>query len=184
MQTPHPWELDEPDISSLTLNWPNNWNDLLELCEQEAMDLARQLIDMGVDIRAKDKMSRSVLWHACHRSWLKSIPWLLDKSLNLNERDTDGISCFEAGSLSLERYTIEPMLSRGYDVNTQDRNGDTTLHKCARDPRENARYSSVIYHLIINGGDPDLKNKAGVSLRMMAKESKGLTNTLEWAEDD
>lgn len=181
---PEPWELDEPDISSLALNRPSNWNELLELSEQEVMDLAGQLPEIGADIMAKDNMGRSVLWHACHRSWLKSIPWLLDKGLDIGERDKDGISCFEAGCLSHEGYTIEPMLSRGYDVNTQDRNGDTALHKCARDREENSRYSSMIFHLIKNGADPDLENDAGISFRMMARENKELAFILKWAEKD
>lgn len=122
------------------------------------------------------------LWHAFHESWLKSIPWLLDKSLDIGERDKDRISCFEAGCLRHESYTFEPVLSRGFDVNTRDRNGDTALHKCARDPKEANRYSNVIYHLIINGSDPNLKNQDGVSLRMMAKENSELAFTLEYAE--
>lgn len=103
--------------------------------------------------------------------------------LDLGDRDHDAISCFEAGCLSRESYTVEPMLSRGYDVNTRDRNGDTALLKSARDPKQSQKFSSVIFHLIRNGADPDMRNDSGVSLRMMAKENVGLAFTLRMAED-
>lgn len=170
-------ELDDPDRWRLGWKRPGNWNDLLELCEHEAMTLASQLIETGTDIRVKDKMGRSVLWHACHRSWLEAIPWLLDRALDLNERDRDGISCFEAECLSHESCTIGTMLSRGFDVNARDRNGDTALHKCARDREENSRYSSVVFHLIRNGADPDLKNASGISFQMMTRENRALART-------
>lgn len=181
---PHVWELDDPGCRRFGWNRPNNWNALLELCEQEALELAEQLINMGASTGLKDNMGRSVLWHACHRSWLKTIPWLLDMGLDLEERDRNGISCFDAGCLSHESYTIGPMLSRGFDVNTRDRNGDTALHKCARDPEEVRGYSSVIFHLIKNGADPDQKNKNGISFRMIAKENEHLACTLKWAEKE
>lgn len=146
------------------------------MIDDDVMQFAVELTRKGADIRAKDEMARSVLWHACCRSWLKSIPWLVGFGLDINDRDREGTSAFDAGCLHGERINVEAMLAIQPEIDAQDANGDTALIKCARkriETKESPVYSSIIA-LINAGADPDIENYKGESFRKLAENDPSL----------
>lgn len=188
--TRHSWfpqidDFEEKTQWEFNLNRPDNWNDLLKLSDDDALALAIVLIEKGADIHAKDNMGRTALWHACSMCWAKSIPFLVKLGLNINERDKEENSAFDAGCLSGESLTIRPMVEAGAIVDAQDENGDTALIKCAKACLTEKRgwHSSTIMTLLVDfNADPDLKNHAGFSMRSLIGNDKKLKWVLEYAD--
>ena len=129
-------------------------------------------------------MGRTALWHACAMSWLKSIPWLAGMGLNINDRGKDKNSAFDAGCLSGESFTIEPMLKVGAIVDSRDRKGDTALLKSARKYQADPRGFSIsmLMTLLRSGAEPDLENNAGDSLSKMAEKDENIEFALKMYE--
>lgn len=188
--TRHSWfpqidDFEEKTQWEFNLNRPDNWNDLLKLSDDDALALAIVLIEKGADIHAKDNMGRTALWHACSMCWAKSIPFLVKLGLDINERDKEENSAFDAGCLSGESLTIRPMVEAGAIVDAQDENGDTALLKCAKACLAEKRgwHSSAIMTLLDDfNADPDLKNHAGFSMRSLIGNDKKLKWVLEYAD--
>jgi ankyrin repeat protein len=53
---------------------------------------------------------------------------------------------------------VKLLLERGVDPNTQDKDGDTPLHKAAY-----KGYVDVVKLLLEHGADPNIKNKSGIT---------------------
>lgn len=181
---PRDEDFESKDLFDFNLHRPRNWNDLLELVEEDVMLFSQELMDLGADIHAKDVQGCSILWYACSKSWLKSIPWLAGMGIDINERDNNGDSAFDAGCLSGESFTVKPMLQAGADIDSQDCNGNTALFKCFKRCQEDKRSGcwSTISYLIREGADPDHKNQEGESPRIFASKDKSLMDSLKWAE--
>lgn len=173
---------DEEEAEEDRSHWryrsrPDNWRELLERFEDNVIEVAKKLMEHGADLQARDGAARSILWHAASGMWYKTVPWLVELGLSLDDRDKEGISAFEAGCLSGEELVLLAMLGTGYDMNTQDENGDTALLKAARS-KEN-RLMGFRGMMLRAGADPDLKNAEGVSFRDMAGNDKYLGHELE-----
>jgi ankyrin repeat protein len=68
--------------------------------------------------------------------------------------------------------TIECLLGAGADVNAQDKNGATSLHRAVR-----TRCAAATRALLEAGADPSLKNKAGSSAFHLAVQNTGRGGT-------
>ena len=186
-----PWRPTERDFESddyffFYMKRPNNWTELLNLIDDDVREFASELISKGADIYAKDRMDRSILWHACQNSWLRSIPWLAGMGLDINARDREGTSAFNAGCLHGERMNVEAMLSVNPEIDAQDAGGDMALIKCGReyvDCGVSSIYSSIIT-LLDAGADPDIENDKGVSFRKIAEGDRSLKYALERREGE
>lgn len=177
-------DFEEKEISDFNFHRPDNWNEIVHLIDDDVLAFAAELIEKGADIHARDNKSRTALWHACSRSWMKSISWLAGLGLAVNERDSEGTNSFDAGCLSGESFTIEPMVKAGAVVDARDSYGDTALLKSAREFHENPRTFSlsVIMTLLRFDADPDLENNAGESLRKMAEKDDNIKFALDMHE--
>lgn len=179
-------DLDKGDSFLLYMRRPDKWNVIMERIETDVIELAQELIEKGADIHLADGMGRSVLWHACAMSWLKSIPWLAGMGLNINDRDKDGNSVFDAGCLCGESLTIEPMIKAGALIDNRDNEGNTTLIKCGRRWLENPHgyaFSAVIA-LLHHGADPDMENNSGESLCNLAERDENLKWAIKHAGEE
>lgn len=69
-------DYESDDYFSFYFYRPDNWYELLNMIDDDVREFSAKLIRKGAEIQARDRMERSVLWHACCRSWLKSISCL------------------------------------------------------------------------------------------------------------
>lgn len=98
-------------------------------------ELVKYLIDSGVDAKNCDKFGRSAAWDAVNHVSVLDI--LSQRGVDLGQRDKDGSTIMHYLLSTSMRFVknkhnvLQYLLNKGLDVNAQDGNSDTPLHKAA-----------------------------------------------------
>jgi hypothetical protein len=98
-----------------------------------------------------------------------------DPNASINHRNSsplhyaaDGYIIGPAWDPKRQVQTIECLLSAGADVNAQDKNGATPLHRAVR-----TRCALAVHFLLKAGSDPRIKNKPGSTAFHLAVQNTG-----------
>src|SRR6266478_7622981 len=84
----------------------------------------------------------------------------------------DGYVTGPAWNAKRQVETIQCLLDAGADINAQDKNGATPLHRAVR-----TRCAAAVRCLLERGGDPRLKNKSGSTPFHLAVQNTGRGGT-------
>lgn len=105
---------------------------------------------------------KTLLHVSAQEKQLEIAKYLLEKGLNPNQKDAKGKSPFAYACLSEDHNLIKLFLDYKANVNTQDRLGNTPLHKAVKN-------ISVLKVLLENQANPYIKNEFGLPVLHTAK---------------
>jgi hypothetical protein len=143
-------------------------------------DILQDMIqNRGVDLTVK-KDKKSLIWYSDKREISELL--FLNSEINLEERNKLGQTVFmrkirnaifgDKDSLD----NVEYLLEKGSDINVQDNEGNTPLHKALgfaednHDRNRNQAILQVVDFLLKKGSDFDRKNSAGITPEDMLED--------------
>ncbi|XP_055848926.1 putative ankyrin repeat protein RF_0381 [Episyrphus balteatus] len=156
-------------ILSYDMNFPKNDTELDEAIGEYnsyqpnikiRTEIAKILLDKGVNIHAKTYINRSTALHiACEEGFANLVEILLEYQADVNCVSVDGtpLHC-AAGNRHDSQCIIEILLANKANINSKNENGDTALHIALQN---NNTY--IVETLVKNGADIDSKNNMYVT---------------------
>ena len=108
-------------------------------------NIARKLIAMGADVRARNRRGAEPLHYA-----------------------VDGTPGSRAWNPDAQAATVARLIEAGADPNAPDKNGTTPLHRAVR-----TRCAAAVKVLLEGGADPRRKNKNGSTPMLLATQNTG-----------
>ena len=170
--TPDGWDSRELLAPSLPQHRPT-----LHTCAEKGhLDVARDLIEAGADVNAKDNDGFTPLSICAEKGHLDVARDLIWAGADVNAKDNDGMTplymCALGGHLEVARALIEA----GADVNAKKDNGVTPLHMCAY-----TGHLEVSRALIEKGADVNAKEDDGVTPLYVCTQEGHLEGHLEVA---
>jgi ankyrin repeat protein len=130
-----------------------------------ALDVARLLIDRGADIAAKDKDGRTPLHHSSYYqpkeflarcNSLRETHLLIDRGADIAAKDKFGRTPLHIAGLTNSLDSALLLIDRGADIEAKDNAGQTPLHRAAGN---NAVDTAFL--LIDRGADIEAKDEDG-----------------------
>ena len=134
---------------------------------------AKQLLEHGADVNAKNNDGRTALMVAASSALMsasserceKTVKLLLEHGADVNAKNNDGrTALMEAVGWRIENNNAKLLLEHGADVNAKDNSGGTALMKAA-----SAGHEKNATLLLEHGADADLRNAAGMTALMIAR---------------
>jgi len=177
------WLADNPGVT------PDGWDSRellapslphrlsLHTCAENGhLDVARDLIEAGADVNAKDNDGFTPLSICAEKGHLNVARALIEAGADVNAKDNEGLTplymCALGGHLEVARALIEA----GADVNAKKDNGVTPLHMCAY-----TGHLEVSRALIEKGADVNAKEDDGVTPLYVCTQEGHLEGHLEVA---
>ena len=139
-------------------------------------ELLAELLEKGAPVRSVEELEYTAL-HA-HGGSAEDVRLLLEHGANPNVREprTGRTPLFEAGAAG-NLKALNDLLKAGADVNAQDFEGDTVLHRAAYGDN-----TELIKWLLRHGANPKIKNVNGKTAGDIAREnSESLSRILSGA---
>lgn len=135
---------------------------------------AIQLINRGVNVRLADTSGRTPLHESVRyasRFTNEFFELLVAKGANVNAQDAKGSTALHEAS-SFGQRLAPFLLATGADPNLQNNKGDTPLYQAARIVKRDEAHA-FIRHCLEYGGDLNLENAKGQSVRQLIVEKDG-----------
>jgi len=135
-------------------------------------DKVRKLLELGIDVNAKNKDGTTALMWAALKGNKYIVKALLKKRARINEKNKDGSTALMWAVDNGNKYIVEALLDKGADFKSRNNYGATAL-SCAVDKGNKA----VVQTLLEKGAAIDEKNRnAGAALNnVLMKEDKNVT---------
>lgn len=130
--------------------------------QRDCHDIAIALMQSGADVNLQDADGQAPLHKAAFRGQAAFVHALLRHGANPNVADQNGVTPLHVASATLPEL-VDTLASQKANVNAQDADGNTPMHRFLDKP-------AIIERLLANGGDPNVRNKAGFSPYMMMLE--------------
>ena len=126
-------------------------------------------IDSGVDIFIRDKSGNSALYHAFGIRDLNAIEKLIELGADMYETikccDCEKLTTFLHKACILHDYQLMYIfIDKGFDVNTIDYNGDTSLTSVMLSDLHILNKIDIMNFLLQLGADPSIPNNSGLSI--------------------
>jgi len=105
--------------------------------KERMVDTVNFLLDLGVDVNAKDGQGQTALHHAVRWGDTAVAQTLLNHGADVNARDSDGRTpLLVTDELSVDKYDMmAALLAKGADVNAKGNDGTTALVRAAAEGR-------------------------------------------------
>jgi len=121
------------------------------------IEAAKQAIDDGADVNAKDKRGQTPLLNAAPPMGHKEIiELLIAKGADVNAKTESGWNPLHRAAIHGHKEIAELLITKGADVNAKDNYDYTPLHKAALDGSK-----EVVELLIAKGADVNAKDEDG-----------------------
>ena len=139
---------------------------LLKAAERDdATEIARQLVELGADVKAKDEKGETALLFAASRGNLNLARLLLDRGADPNARNDYGrtVLC-QASGYDAKPELVRLLLEKGANPNLADSEGETPLMLAA-----SFNNLEILKLLVSKGANPKARNKEGETALDQAK---------------
>jgi|GEM_PF-1952451 len=120
------------------------------------IEIAKLLLQMGMDINAPNNQGQSPLHCAASANQPKSIKFLLEKGANVNARDLAGNTALHYAVQNDQIEIAKLLLQTGMDINAPNNQGESPLHFAT-----SANQPKNIKFLLEKGADVNARNLAG-----------------------
>ena len=88
------------------------------------LNLVKNLVKQGGDLKKKDESCRTVLHYAAESGSLELVQWLIEQGLDVNEKDNDGKNALLFAASHFNCWeTVQWLIEQGLDVNSRDNSG-------------------------------------------------------------
>jgi hypothetical protein len=126
--------------------------------------ITRLLLDMGVEINARDRLGRTALAYVEDAALARM---LLDRGADVHARDRTGYTVLMHAVMTTNAALVGQLLERGADVNAVGEDGRTALILCVR------RWPNlfVVRELIAAGADVDVVDDEGETALSVVREA-------------
>ena len=137
-----------------------------EYCHNENPNIARLLLELGVDVNALDKDHTTPLHFACFHGNIETAHILLDYGAEVNVQNADGQTplhrfarIFHHRDYDDGSRIVRRLLENGADVNARDKDKATPLHLTSYSG--SSKNVQVVQVLLDHGADADVQNTDG-----------------------
>jgi ankyrin repeat protein len=137
------------------------WNEPLFICAVSSvhMDVARVLIEYGMDISVRYRGESSLHISSRSDTELEMLQLLVDHGVDVNVRTDAGDTALGLAAWNDNLAGMKLLLSKGADVGAKDRRGNTPLHFSTRNG-----YPDMMEVLLQNGACMHASNLDGLSV--------------------
>ncbi len=118
---------------------------LMTAMEQPDFDMISLLIQAGCDINAVDYIGYSLLHLAFGFEDIAIAKALIDASADMYVTSSSGVSIIDEAMMHDDPKFIFLLIRSGYDVNHQDENGSTLLHKAVKSICDDAIFHALLF---------------------------------------
>lgn len=127
----------------------------------ESAEITRLLLSHGADPNLTDKNEMTPLTYAPSTASVAVFEQLLAAGGNVHQLDSDGSSLLHSAAAASSPDHVDLLVSKGLDVNLQDRRGLTPLHQAAMLPLTDPNQIATLQALLKHGADKRIKDKTG-----------------------
>ncbi len=132
------------------------------------LKLAKQLIDQGVNVNAKDSSGATALYLAVIGNDMRTIHFLLGNEVDVNAKIEENYTLLHVAAQCGHKDIVELLLQHGADVNAKNKEGATPLH-----PAAEGGHKGIVKLLLDNKADVNAQENDGyVALHVAAKEGR------------
>jgi len=147
----------------------NDGSIIIAMSEVQSYQLAKLLIDKGVDINYKTKRGKTALMIASSESNLDTVKLLIDSGADLNLVSDGGGSALTYAAQKGNLEIAKLLLRRGANVNPEQEENNSLLATPLMWAAING-HVDIVKLLIKNGADINAKNKDGETAISLAEE--------------
>lgn len=131
---------------------------LFAAADKGCVALAKQLLDAGASLRARDRFGAMPLSRAAAAGQADIVALLLDRGAPIDARNLDGSTALFVAAEGNNQATVEALLQHGADVNLAGRTGISPLAAAAYGGR-----GAIVDMLLKRGADPNTVDSTGKS---------------------
>lgn len=160
----------------------NEGNNVLHLCSDKSFfhknksyiyrdkgfeRLAKLFLDKDLDINSQNNQGKTPLLIACEDGAYPQIMILIENGADVKISDNENNTILHLAILNITDdfdYVLNAFVSKGLDINSQNKDGNTGLHILAGN-KEISNQHLKIEMLLETGANPDIKNNQGKSAR-------------------
>lgn len=129
-------------------------------CLRGDIEVIRNYLSIGADLKTKDKDGNTALHHAAFSASTEAIRLLLKHGAPTNERNALGHTALHVAVVKQHAGCVSVLLEHACDVNVQDNNGNTALHAAVEQTD-----ADIINKLVDHGcGNYGLNNDLGFNV--------------------
>ncbi len=155
---------DHPDFNINVSN--NNDNTALMMAARRGHpSKVKYLLELGADPNLVNVDGDTALLRAVRTGAMSNIKELIRYKANIHAINNDGQNALMMASGADARpifNNIKFLLQCGFNVNAQDKGGNTALHLVMRiSPMKETDWPLIVKHFLFSGADPYIKNKNG-----------------------
>ncbi len=123
---------------------------------------AEYLVSLGLDVNERSDDGRTALLHAAYDGQTDVMEYLIEQGADIQACSNDGKSALHwSCEYSIGMYRPTYLADIGVDVNAQDDNGETYIHKLIYACGYNHISKPIVDHLVECGARLDIKDKEG-----------------------
>jgi len=130
-------------------------------------EMAKYLISLGIDVKARDQVNDTAIHSACRKSFRDVVELLLDNGLTVEEKGHWGMPPLHSAASTTtgdSRPVVVFLLLRGADINSKGYNGHTALHEAAFFNR-----LEMVDLLLSRGAEANAKDNDGKTPKELAE---------------
>ena len=120
--------------------------------EQQNLIMVQSLLDLGVDVNAKDNSGQCALHRATHRRNVPLVKFLLENNALVDCNDDDGRTPWSANVRLQDHPILEILRHAGADPSTKGMQGVSELYAAAKDGE-----TDLVRFMLDSGTDPSIQ---------------------------
>jgi len=157
----------------------DNNTPLMDKVMHEEMAAAKDLVDGGVDINARNAYGWTALMHAARVGHEDLVNLLLNHGADINAQSDDGFTALMRAAVKGHEAVVRILLKHGARIDLSDKGKATALHWAAR-----KGHIVIVKILLDAGADPTLQDDHGQTPMMvgMAEGNNDVALMLRRAE--